>query len=157
VTTIETSEITYLNNNIQATSPSSPTPSRQSISKKRSSSTRRLPFATISNNTPDQIDNEDVSFKCEQNLLSPNLSPNIIFNSNLVVAKRDEANGGEEIDININDLNNNNNNDGNNNGLNDNEWNETKNNINYAKQGFAFVRSTKSNSFRHRRSFIKKR
>ena len=135
VTTIETSDITYLSNNMQPSSPTSPTPNRHSITKKRSSSTRRLPFAIISNNTSDQHETLNASYNYEQNLLSPNVSPSIKFNN--------EVNSGEEIDININNIDN---------GM-DEDWNETKNNINYAKQGFAFVRSTKYNSFRHRRSF----
>ena len=138
VTTIETSDITYLSNSMKPSSPTSPTPNRHSITKKRSSSTRRLPFAIISNNTSDQHETFNASYNYEQNLLSPNVSPSIKFNN--------EANSGEEIDININNI------DGNNPGM-DEDWNETKNNINYAKQGFAFVRSTKSNSFRQRPSF----
>ena len=142
VTTIETTEITYLNSN----NLSSPTHNCHSITRKRSSSTRRLPFATISNNTPDQLEAEQASYKYEQNLLSPNQSPSIIFKSD-AATRRDDS----DADCGISS------NDDKNRQIGDDDLNETKNNINYAKQGFAFIRSTKSYSFRHRRSFNKKR
>ncbi len=142
VTTIETTEITYLNSN----SLSSPTHNCHSITRKRSSSTRRLPFATISSNTPDQFEAEHASYKYEQNLLSPNQSPSIVFKGD-ATARRDDS----DADCGIS------NSDDKNRLIGDEDLNETKNNINYAKQGFAFIRSSKSNSFRHRRSFTKTR
>ena len=128
VTTIETTEITYLNSNSAVSPTSSSSPSQQSLSKKRSSSIRRLPFATITSNL--DVVNLDMSLKFEptkSNEHLPALAPEFIPKSN------------EEINKAVVE-----------------DSLETKTNINYAKQGFAFVRASKSNSLRLRRSIRKR-
>ena len=96
------------------------------INKKRATSTRRLPFATISSTNEEGV-SDTLNFDRNQTsdqLLAPQ-SPKLLLNNEHIINEEPS------------------------------DTSDSKNNIIYAKKGYAFVRSSKSSSFRHTRKQIR--